>query len=143
MGTVEAPEPPSITVGIPTPSASISASVSLSVLRDGLCGGVCGQVPDDDLIPIKEGDDEMLDITSGRNNIGAIGLNQGTRTTSGFLIISEAIISNDTDVSLVLSPIVELTLLDDNGNEISILENSVELCLEVDPAAGDVSIYCN
>merc|ERR1712000_339874 len=44
------------------------------------------------------------------------------------------------DVSLVLSPIVPLTLLDASGNEISILENSVELCLEVDPAAGDENL---
>jgi hypothetical protein len=67
------------------------------------------------------------------NNVGAVVIpNQQQQTGSGILVISSAIVPNNTDLSLVLSPIVELTLFDENGNEISLLDNSIQVCLEVE-----------
>ena len=126
------PEPIESTTSTVTPTATKSPFT--------LCGSLCDQVPDDEVIPIVDEPDESMDIISEENNIGTVTLPPGTNTAAGFLIITQAIISNDTDISQVLSPIVELTLLDSSGNEISILENSVELCLEVDPSAGEVCV---
>ena len=135
--SIVAPEIPT-TTATATDTPSITVSPSVTPMFFELCGSLCNEQPDEEYIPVVDGKDNEITSIEG-NNIGSVAFDtkNGVQTAQGLLIISEAVISNDTDISLVLSPIVSLTLLDDAGNEISILENSVELCLEVDPAAGD------
>lgn len=78
-----------------------------------------------------EEEEEEIDIISTNDNtIGSVVLDR-RQTRNGFLIISQANVSSEVDTSNILSPIVELTLLDAQGNEISTLYNSVTLCLDV------------
>ena len=119
-----------------TPSLSPTFSNSLQI-----CGNLCNMIPNDEIVPLVDYTYEYLDITAEGNNIGSVIISQSSYTDAGYLIITAGVISSDTDTSRVLSPIVDLTLLDSSGNEISIFENSVELCLEVDPAAGEVCSY--
>ena len=78
----------------------------------------------------EEEDQEIDIISTDDNNIGSVVLS-ARQTKNGFLIISQANVSSEVDTSNILSPIVELTLLDAQGNEISTLDNSVTLCLDV------------
>jgi hypothetical protein len=97
-----------------------------------LCGAGCG-VSSEEVIPGEDTGGGVDIIDEENNNVGSISLGNSTITLveGGFLIISAAKVSTDTDVSQVVSSIIDVTLLDANGNEISLLDNSVRICLEV------------
>lgn len=85
-----------------------------------------------------DGNDVTMDIFStDYTQVGSVTLASSSFGDDGLLIIREAEIPENTDVSNVLSNVVDVVLLDANGNEISALDTNVEICLEVDQDANE------
>lgn len=85
-----------------------------------------------------DGNDQTMEIfTTDNNQVGTLTISSSTFGDDGTLIIREANVPENTDVSNVLSNVVDVVLLDANGNEISALDTNVEICLEVDQEASE------
>jgi len=116
----------------PTPSAN-----SGEISTGSNCGTACST---DILLEVVEiqndGTDQTMDIFDTEYEaVGSVTIASSTFGDDGLLIIREAEVPEDTDVSNLLSNVVDVVLLDANGNEISALDTNVEICLEVDQEA--------
>jgi hypothetical protein len=137
VGPSRSESPPLHITVTPSISGSPSPSQSKQIV---ICGNQCNYVPDDSISEVQQNSSVPITVDE-TNNVGAVVINSNTiKTASGILVISEAVIPTNTDLSLVLSSIVELTLFDSDGNEISLLENSVKVCLEVPETEEDLCL---